>query len=86
MNDVMSEVAKKKWRWAGHVIRTTDNRWTRKITEWIPRESKRKRGRQKQRWRDDLTKYRKYWFRETSDRKRWKSLEEGYVQQWTEEP
>ncbi|KAE9420720.1 hypothetical protein Angca_008066, partial [Angiostrongylus cantonensis] len=26
-----------KMRWAGHVMRMNDNRWTRAVSDWIPR-------------------------------------------------
>uniref|UniRef100_A0A7I4Y2L4 Endonuclease-reverse transcriptase HmRTE-e01 n=1 Tax=Haemonchus contortus TaxID=6289 RepID=A0A7I4Y2L4_HAECO len=46
------EYAKKsKVRWAGHVIRY-DDRWTRAVTEWIPRDVKRTKGRPLARWSD----------------------------------
>ncbi|KAK6038711.1 hypothetical protein COOONC_23784, partial [Cooperia oncophora] len=31
-----------KKRWAGHVVRRTDDRWTTRITLWYPRDAKRK--------------------------------------------
>ena len=54
VTDIMEKVRQSKWRWAGHVARFQDNRWTYRLTEWQPREGKRKRGRQKRRWRVDL--------------------------------
>ena len=49
VTDIMEKVRQSKWRWAGHVARFQDNRWTHRLTEWQPREGKRKRGRQKRR-------------------------------------
>ena len=54
VKDIMVKI-KAKWRWIGHLIHRDDNRWTRRVTEWQPRNGKRTRGRQKRRWRDDLT-------------------------------
>ncbi|CAH2267249.1 jg14717 [Pararge aegeria aegeria] len=34
-----------KWRWAGHIARAKDGRWTEKILHWYPREDRRPRGR-----------------------------------------
>ncbi|KAJ1347849.1 hypothetical protein KIN20_038386 [Parelaphostrongylus tenuis] len=34
-----------KIRWAGHEMRFNDNRWTRAVTDWIPRDVKRSKGR-----------------------------------------
>ncbi|KAE9415515.1 hypothetical protein Angca_006814, partial [Angiostrongylus cantonensis] len=29
-----------KIRWAGHIMRMNDNRWTRAVSDWIPRDVK----------------------------------------------
>ena len=69
-------------RWAGHLIRREDNRWTKRLTEWQPRNGKRCRGRQKRRWRDDITSYiGSTWTRMAKDRRWWQNHEEGYIQQ-----
>ena len=43
--------------WAGHIARFKDNRWTKRATEWTPREWTRRRGRPKTRWRDSLIRH-----------------------------
>ena len=43
---------KAKHRWAGHIVRRTDDRWTKRTLEWIPSEVKRPRGRPPKRWAD----------------------------------
>lgn len=48
-----------KWTWAGHVMRRTDNRWTVRATEWLPRDGKRSRGRQRARWSDKIKEVRR---------------------------
>ncbi|GFS25595.1 endonuclease-reverse transcriptase [Elysia marginata] len=53
VSDIAQYIAKQKWKWAGHVARIQDNRWTLRVTEWQPRNGKRSRGRQARRWRDD---------------------------------
>ncbi|GFO00544.1 endonuclease-reverse transcriptase [Plakobranchus ocellatus] len=45
IQDIVDFVAKQKWKWAGHVARLKDNRWTLRVTEWQPRNGKRSRGR-----------------------------------------
>ena len=40
-----------KWKWARHIARTDDNRWTKRMNEWQPRTRRRRRGRQRRRWR-----------------------------------
>ncbi len=47
VEDILMTINKKKWVWAGHIMRRTDNRWTKKVTEWQPRYCKRRQDRQK---------------------------------------
>ena len=81
--DIMSVISAKKWKWAGHLARLTDNRWTYKLTFWTPYGGKRNPGSQKIRWRDDLKKLRDHWHQDVQDRKFWKILEKAFVQQRT---
>ncbi|KAE9416966.1 hypothetical protein Angca_003509, partial [Angiostrongylus cantonensis] len=37
-------------RWAGHVRRMNNNRWTRAVSDWTPRDVKRTAGRPPTRW------------------------------------
>ncbi|CAG9125592.1 unnamed protein product [Plutella xylostella] len=48
------KTAKLKWAWAGHVCRMHPDRWARIVTEWVPSDGRRRRGRPRRRWRDDL--------------------------------
>ena len=86
VKDIIEKIKETKWRWAGHVLRVQDNRWTRRLTEWQPRTGKRKRGRQKKRWRDDITAHMgtATWTRVARERDKWKFYEEGFVQQMDE--
>jgi len=44
--DVVERIASMKWAWAGHLARTRDERWTKRVMEWRPRhEASRSRGR-----------------------------------------
>ena len=83
LEDILTIIKRRKWSWAGHVMRRTDNRWTTRITEWQPREGRRNRGMQRRRWRDEIRKYAgATWARDTQDRKHWKSLSEAFSLQW----
>ena len=57
VDDVIGTIKKKKWTWAGHVMRRRDNRWTVRLTEWQPRDGKRSQGRQRTRWRDEIKRF-----------------------------
>ncbi|MCJ3464060.1 hypothetical protein LNY58_26610, partial [Klebsiella pneumoniae] len=82
--DIILSIKRKKWTWAGHVMRRKDNRWTVRATEWIPREGKRNRGRQKVRWSDEIKKFAGIkWNQLAQDRVDWRSLGEAFVLQWT---
>lgn len=48
--DVVGITRESKIRWAGHVARLADNRWTSRIAEWYPRDRKRPLGRPPRRW------------------------------------
>ena len=50
LTDIIRSIRESKHRWAGHVARRRDNRWTIRITEWIPHGNKRPRGRPRTRW------------------------------------
>lgn len=41
VEDSTVQIKKNKWTWAGPVVRRTDNRWTTRATEWVPRDGAR---------------------------------------------
>ncbi|XP_073960575.1 uncharacterized protein [Choristoneura fumiferana] len=45
VTDALTFVLKSKWKWAGHVARYEDKRWTRRAVEWPGPPGKRARGR-----------------------------------------
>lgn len=78
--DALSYSLKQKWRWAGHVARLNDNRWTIKTTLWAGPLGQRKRGRPNARWADDIKRVAgNQWLRAAKDRKYWTSLEEAFT-------
>uniref|UniRef100_A0A2H1WXR7 SFRICE_038686 n=1 Tax=Spodoptera frugiperda TaxID=7108 RepID=A0A2H1WXR7_SPOFR len=48
-------VSKLEWQWAGHIARTTDGHWGRKVLEWKPRTGNHQK-RPSTKWTDDLIK------------------------------
>ena len=54
VDDILKAITKAKWKWAGHVARMNDNRWTVRCTEWQVRHGKRSRGRPRRRWHDGI--------------------------------
>ena len=42
------------WKWAGHITRMSDDRWTVNVLNWLPAGGLRRPGHPDKRWRDDL--------------------------------
>lgn len=69
-----------KWKWAGHIARLTDNRWTVEATKWPGPPGTRKAGRPNTRWIDEITKIAgTNWWQTARDRSRWRDLEEAFT-------
>ena len=82
ITDAVTKIKSLKWQWAGHIARM-DKRWTKILTKWEPQNSKRRRGRPKRRWIDDIKAMTEEdWSEKAKDRERWKILGETYIQQW----
>ena len=85
VEDVIKTAKKMKWRWAGHIARRTDGRWTTNVLQWIPREKKRPRRRPNVRWVDEIKRFSgATWMRISADRDMWKEKGEAFIQQWIE--
>ena len=52
----VEEVARRKFRWAGHVARRNDGRWTKLVLQWSI-SGRRDRGRPVMRWSDSVEKF-----------------------------
>lgn len=80
--DAENFIKKMKWRWAGHIGRQVDNRWTRRCTEWKPHGSRRP-GRPKRRWSEDIVGLAgEDWMNIATNRDEWRIMTEGFIQQW----
>ena len=82
VTDVIYQVAKLKWNWAGHVARMTDGQWTKRLLERRPRADKRNRGRPPTRWTDDIKRITTNWMQSAQDRGQWAEMGEAYIEQW----
>ena len=52
--DCVEGQRRRKWRWAGHVARRQDRRWSSLMLAWQPEGRKSRLGRPKCRWRDEF--------------------------------
>ena len=80
--DIISNVRKMKWSWAGHINRLKDDRWTTRVTTRRPYNKKRRHGRPAKRWRGDLDKYWSdtIWQRTAQDWLTWRQHAEAFAQ------
>jgi hypothetical protein len=86
----VEEVRRRKFRWAGHVARREDGRWTRRILQWTP-DGKRDRGRPNLRWVDSIRTFfsrllgeaagEDTWIDVAQDREGWHAHEGNYVRE-----
>ena len=84
----VEEVRRRKFRWAGHVARREDGRWTKAVLDWVPN-GLRRRGRPVQRWVDSIQSFFRAllgeqatdrdWMAFASERDAWKRLEDDYA-------
>jgi hypothetical protein len=83
VKDVAEVILAMKWRWAGHVARDDEDKWTKRLLCWRPRTSSRSAGRPQLRWRDDLVRFAgPTWMRDAQNRTEWRGREEAYIQHW----
>ncbi|CAF4752909.1 unnamed protein product [Pieris macdunnoughi] len=82
LTDALRHALLLKWRWAGHISRYRDRRWTIETTRWKGPMGKRNVGRQLRRWADDITHVAgNDWIQIGRDRESWKRMEEAFTQQ-----
>jgi hypothetical protein len=87
--DWVEEVHRRRFRWAGHVARRHDGRWTREVLTWSVAGS-RARGRPLARWTDTIIKFfnemwgvdikdNSFWLDLAEERERWQAAEPDYI-------
>jgi hypothetical protein len=82
--DWVLEQRRRKWKWAGHVARMEDRRWTNLALLWCP-SGQRAVGRPTKRWEDSLEQFAgeqlsgRNWISVAKDRTAWAALEKTYV-------
>lgn len=82
IRDVGYNIKKSKFKYAGHVMRAKNDRLAKIVTEWRPYEFKRRRGRPKIRWRDEIERrVGSLWHRNAYDREGWRKICEAYARQ-----
>ena len=82
--DWVQEQRRRKWRWAGHVVRRRDMRWSTRMVFWEPfRQGSRPVGRPATRWEDSVVKFAHSrgfnWHQTAEDHDKWKGLEDDFV-------
>ena len=79
---------RRKWTYAGHVMRREDRRWSTTLLTWMPDEGYRTRGRPKKRWTQVFDEFLKSefgaesgtWMMLAAERDEWKALETAFTQ------
>lgn len=81
--DIVKIVMKRKWKWAGHIVRGKE-RWTTRVMNWCPREFKRARGRPRDRWDKEMRLVcgGATWRRVAEERREWKRMGEVFREVW----
>ena len=87
LNNWVVESRRRKWRWAGHVARRHDKRWSHEVLEWTPANGSRNQGGKRTRWVDDINAYFYFHFSSTpedwlliaQDQETWKQHENKFA-------
>jgi hypothetical protein len=83
LKDAYIDAQERKIRWAGHIARRADNRWTTRTTFWWPYNYKRPLGRPPQRWRKEIEESMgKNWQQLAKNRQNYKRRLKDLLQEW----
>lgn len=79
--DALQHTHRLKWKWAGHVARLSDQRWTKLSTTWHGPTGTRSVGRPQERWKDEISKLAgENWIDKAQQRGNWIQKEEAFTQ------
>ena len=73
--DIMDTINMKRLIWYGHVQRMPEERWPKKMLDWIPNR-RRKRGRPRRAWRENIQlemEWRNLQYGDWENRKEWRA-------------
>ena len=90
VEDWIQSQRQQKWRWAGHIARRSDERWSAKILDWELEAGRRGVGHPRMRWEDSINEFLQAhlvdegytngeWRIYAQDREAWTALEEQYA-------
>lgn len=80
--DFLLRSTKIKCKWAGHLAKLEDARWTRRVVVWKGQKGKVKRGRPSRKWVGDIINIvGDEWQTKARDRKQWIKMEEAFTLQ-----
>lgn len=80
LHDALTFCLQRKWKWAGHVARYSDDRWTKRAVKWTGPRGTRAKARPRARWADEIEKVAgKGWIEVARNRTTWISLEEAFT-------
>ncbi|GBP05698.1 Putative uncharacterized transposon-derived protein F52C9.6 [Eumeta japonica] len=84
LTDALEQALRLKWKWAGHLSRYADKRWSLQTTKWVGPAGKRSKGRPLKRWADNIKELAaKDWLTLSQNRDKWKELEEAFTRKGT---
>ena len=86
LEDWVTGQRRRQFRWAGHVARRADNRWSYRVLDWRPSYGRRTVGRPRRRWADAINDFfeeecnleRGAWISLAQCRDTWRSFEEAF--------
>ena len=86
IDDWVTAQRRRKYKWAGHVSRRCDGRWSTRALNWIPVDGVRKVGHPRKRWIDEIVQYfeclslgSEGWLFAAADRKTWEEHENLFL-------